>query len=186
MKLVNIKNIRYDIINIVIVWQLAKTRLIIANTNNTSLVRGSTKKIYKQKGLGKARHGSMRVNHFRGGGVTFGPSIKRRFLFNVNKTIKKIAFTHVVLLKFYTNSIRIIDSINNKSFKTKYHKYIIKEYKKILFVDLKFHRNFVLSTNNIRSIKLLKINGINTLDLIKSDIVYISKQSFSLILQMLR
>lgn len=179
----DIKKIRYDLIQQSIIWQLINNRKIIASTKCTSEVRGSTRKIYKQKGTGRARHKSHRVGQFRGGAVIFGPSNKKRYFFKLNKKIRKKSLLHAILLKLNNNSMFIIKSININVCKTKsYFSAYGSSNRKILFINDSFDYKFYLSTKNLLNISLLKTINLNVLDLLRNDYIYISKNSFYSIL----
>jgi len=76
--ILNIESIRYDLIYHVIMWQLSYKRKTLSHVKEKSDVKKSTRKIYKQKGTGKARHGSLKANLMRGGGIAFGPNKKKK------------------------------------------------------------------------------------------------------------
>ena len=80
---------RRDIISSVIEWQRAKARAGTHSTKTRENVSGSTRKIYKQKGGGRARHGSIKAPIFIGGGITFGP-LPRSHEFKLNKKLRKL------------------------------------------------------------------------------------------------
>lgn len=178
----NVGKVRYDIINLVLTWHLCRYRINKSNIKNISNIQGSTRKIYKQKGLGKARHGSMRATQFRGGSSLFGPN-NRIYSFNINKKIIKTSLIHAILIKFYTNSIKIIKKYHCVS-KTKYYLKYFKE-KKILFIDNIFQDNFVKASKNIFNIRLSKIINLNTINILRSRYLYISKHSLNYILNVL-
>src|SRR4051812_21941001 len=81
---------RKDILHQVVNWQLARRRLGTHQTKGRSDVQGSTRKIYKQKGTGRARHGGIRAPQFRGGGIVFGPHV-RDHGFKLNKKLRALA-----------------------------------------------------------------------------------------------
>lgn len=183
--LISVKRVRYDLIHMVIVWQMCKKRFILAKTKTISEVKGSTKKIYQQKGLGRARHGSIRAAQFKGGGIIFGPSRSKVYYFCINKSIKKLSLVHALYLKFYTNTIKIVECITSDIFDLRKYN-ISNKNQKVLFVDKYFCKMSLKLASNIFNIKLLRLTGLNTLDIVQSDIIYFSKYSFDTIINIFR
>ena len=98
----NIENIRHDLIHQIVVWQLAKRREVISNVKKVSDVKGSTRKIYRQKGTGRARHGSLKRNLFRGGGITFGPTKEKRYDYKLNKKVRKLCLFNTLITQSFS------------------------------------------------------------------------------------
>jgi large subunit ribosomal protein L4 len=90
-----------------------------AQTKNRSAVSGGGKKPFAQKGGGRARQGSIRAPHFRGGGVVFGPSTNRNYDQKVNKKQKKLALMHAIAEMAANEKLFVVDSVNIESGKTK-------------------------------------------------------------------
>ncbi|UFH59157.1 50S ribosomal protein L4 [Sulfurovum mangrovi] len=90
-----------------------------AQTKNRSAVSGGGKKPFAQKGGGRARQGSIRAPHFRGGGVVFGPSTDRNYDQKVNKKQKKLALMHAIAEMAANEKLFVVDSVNIESGKTK-------------------------------------------------------------------
>ena len=157
-----------------------------SSTKTRSEVSGTTKKMYKQKGTGRARHGAAKANLFRGGGVTFGPKPKEYSL-NLNKKQKKQALFISLTQKARAKSIRVLDSSDmGKEPKTS----IIAQFltatklsgKKVLFILSKLEKtSFVLSVRNIKSSDLIQSSTINPYEILNHDeIIFVddSLQSF--------
>src|SRR5271163_2086077 len=89
---------RTDIIHRCVVWQLAKRRAGTHAVKNRADIARTTKKIYKQKGTGNARHGSARVSQFRGGGRAFGPLV-RSHEHDLPKKVRILALKHALSAK---------------------------------------------------------------------------------------
>jgi large subunit ribosomal protein L4 len=189
VSILDLENIRYDLIHQLVVWQLAKRRSVISHTKEISEVSGSTRKIYKQKGTGRARHGSIRGAQFRGGGIIFGPNKDRNFSFKLNKKVKKIALKHALASKIKDGAIILHEEL---SFPVNKTKDFFKEYSKdkknisLLFVDEVFNDNFLISSKNIHGVNNLPSMGLNVLDLMKYKEVHFSKKSFSNVLERFR
>lgn len=172
-------NIRYDLIYKSIVWQRAVLRAPIAHTKQLSDVKGSTRKIYKQKGTGNARHGSNRRGQFRGGAVIFGPSNKRSFEYKLNKKEKKLALQHILAHMYHNKLILVIKNISLSTCKTSkffdhFCKFKISKKSKALFIDQKIEKNFFLASRNIANIK-----GVSSLNVTALDILSYGNLVFS-------
>lgn len=181
----DIENIRHDLIHQLVLWQQAKKRSPISHTKEISEVRGSTRKIYRQKGTGKARHGSIRGAQFVGGGIIFGPNKNKVYEYKVNKKVKKIALLNALALKFKDKSIIVhehlkLNTNKSKDFLNMYGDKILSE--KILFIDSNFDDNFVKSIRNNHKVDKLCLAGINVLDIIKHDKIYFSEDAFNNVL----
>ena len=181
----DIENIRHDLIHQLVLWQQAKKRSPISHTKEISEVRGSTRKIYRQKGTGKARHGSIRGAQFVGGGIIFGPNKNKVYEYKVNKKVKKIALLNALALKFKDKSIIVhehlkLNTNKSKDFLNMYGDKILSE--KILFIDSNFDDNFMKSIRNNHKVDKLCLAGINVLDIIKHDKIYFSEDAFNNIL----
>ena len=181
----DIENIRHDLIHQLVLWQQAKKRSPISHTKEISEVRGSTRKIYRQKGTGKARHGSVRGAQFVGGGIIFGPNKNKVYEYKVNKKVKKIALLNALALKFKDKSIIVhehlkLNTNKFKDFSNMYRDKISSE--KVLFIDSNFDDNFVKSIRNNHKIDKLCLAGINVLDIIKHDKIYFSEDAFNSVL----
>ncbi|MBD3791430.1 MAG: 50S ribosomal protein L4 [Campylobacterales bacterium] len=90
-----------------------------AAVKNRSAVSGGGRKPFAQKGGGRARQGSIRAPHFRGGGVVFGPNTNRNYDQKVNKKQKKLALMHAVAEMAANEKLFVVDSVNIESGKTK-------------------------------------------------------------------
>lgn len=181
----DIENIRHDLIHQLVLWQQAKKRSPISHTKEISEVKGSTRKIYRQKGTGKARHGSIRGAQFVGGGIIFGPNKNKVYEYKVNKKVKKIALLNALALKFKDKSIIVhehlkLNTNKSKDFLNMYGDKILSE--KILFIDSNFDDNFVKSIRNNHKVDKLCLAGINVLDIIKHDKIYFSEDAFNNVL----
>jgi len=108
-----------DLIRQVLLAQRANARQSIAHTKGRGEVRGGGKKPWKQKGTGRARHGSIRSPIWKGGGVTFGPTKERNFEQKVNKKMKRQALYMALSSKLRDNELMLLDDLNFKESKTK-------------------------------------------------------------------
>jgi large subunit ribosomal protein L4 len=114
-----------DLVHEVVVGMQANARAGTAHTKDRSEVRGGGKKPWKQKGTGRARHGSRRSPIWTGGGVTFGPRNEKDFLVKINKKVKAKALACVLSKKLADNEVFFVDSLAMEEPKTKDAKVVI-------------------------------------------------------------
>lgn len=120
-----------DLVNQVVSSQHANQRQTVAHSKGRSEVRGGGKKPWRQKGTGRARHGSIRSPIWKGGGVTHGPTKERNFKKKINKKMAKKAFFVALSAKARDNEIIMLDEIKLKAPKTKLAYEITKNISKI-------------------------------------------------------
>ena len=168
---------RKDILHRTVVYQLAKKRAGTHKVKNRAEITATTKKMYKQKGTGSARHGSKKVPQFRGGGRAFGPH-PRDHSIKLTKKFRKLALRHALSSKLKDGNIVILSEAKLSKPKTSL---LIKNLQKLavdsaLFIDAKeFDKNFELATMNIPNIDILPVQGINVYDMLKRDKLFITK-----------
>src|SRR5262245_38060265 len=109
---------RADIIHRCVIWQLAKRRAGTHAVQNRADVHRTGKKMYRQKGTGGARHGSARVNLFRGGGRSFGPH-PRSHEIDLPKKVRALALKHALSAKAKDGGIIVLDHAAMADGKTK-------------------------------------------------------------------
>src|SRR5215469_7616776 len=102
---------RNDLIQRCIVWQLAKRRAGTHAVKNRADIARTGKKMYGQKGTGQARHGSARVNLFRGGGRSFGPVVRSHEV-GLPKKVRALALRHALSAKAKDGGIIVIDALS--------------------------------------------------------------------------
>ena len=124
--------INEPLIHQVAVAQLANARVAIAHTKNKGEVRGGGKKPWRQKGTGRARHGSIRSPLWKGGGVTFGLRNTRNFSQKINKKMKKAALFSCLSDKAKQKTLMLLDKLELTETKTKEFAKIILNLKNIL------------------------------------------------------
>jgi len=144
-----------------------------------SEVTGTTQKVYRQKGTGRARHGAAKANLFRGGGVTFGPK-PREFSMSLNKKQKLKALFVSLSQKAKSKNIRVLDTAEvGKEPKTKMIAEFLKttelDDKKVLFVLSKVEKSpFVLSTQNIGKVDIIQASTINPYQVLNhSELIFV-------------
>ena len=170
---------RKDILHRTVVYQLAKKRAGTHKVKNRAEITATTKKMYKQKGTGSARHGSKKVPQFRGGGRAFGPH-PREHSIKLTKKFRKLALKHALSSKLKDGNIVILSEAKLSKPKTSL---LVKSLQKMavdsaLFIDAQgFDKNFELATMNIPNIDILPVQGINVYDMLKRNKLFITKEA---------
>ena len=135
-------------------------------------VRGSTRKIKKQKGTGTARAGSIKSGVFRGGGRMFGPR-PRDYRFKLNKNLKRLARKTALTLKATSKSITVVEDFDFETIKTKNFTSVLKalnlESKKSLFVFGASNNNVYLSSRNLKGSEVITYSELSTYKLLNAD-----------------
>ncbi len=161
---------RTDIMARVIRWQLAKRRLGNHSVKSRSEIKMTTAKMYKQKGTGKARHGSGSVSQFRGGGRAHGPVVHSHS-FSLNKKVRKLGLKSALSDKFRNGKLVILDGSKcdgkTSSLKKKLDKMGLG--KTLVISGTKIETNFVKAANNIKNLDLLPYVGINVYDIVNKE-----------------
>jgi|TARA_B100000929_G_scaffold59225_1_gene44689 large subunit ribosomal protein L4 len=167
-----------------VVAELNNARQGTSSTKNRSLVSGGGKKPFKQKGTGNARAGTIRSPLMRGGGVIFGPSPKYYFK-KVNAKTKKLAFKCILSDKTKNKSLKITDSINLKTNKTKELVQFLHDNdlfnRKLTIVTSEVDNNLLLASRNVKYINVVKASSCSIVDLFDSDIVLIDSSGLEVI-----
>lgn len=153
---------------------LANQRQGTASTKDRGEVSGSTRKIYRQKGTGRARHGSIKAPIFVGGGIVGGPK-PRDYSLKINKKQKKQALFGSLSLQFRNNNILIFSDkvLKSDNLKTKLAFYLLKKLKidnkKVLFVFPDIKNNFYLSLRNIPKVSFVNSKSINFYEVLRNQ-----------------
>lgn len=107
------------LIHRLLILQQANGRIAIAHTKTRAEVRGSTKKLFRQKGTGNARVGDRRSPTRRGGGIAFGPRNTRNFTISMNKQERRLALVSLLSLKAEKELVKIVTNLKTVGAKTK-------------------------------------------------------------------
>lgn len=172
-------NIREDILARVIQWQLDKRRQGTHKTKDIGEVSGSGTKPFKQKGTGRARQGQKRAPQMRGGGIAFGPVV-RSHAYDLPKKIRALGMRVALSLKAKNGKLFILDDMTAKEPKTKVFKSAFDNngWKSVLFVGGEtLDQNFALSARNIINVDVLPVQGANVYDIIRRDVLVLSKDA---------
>ena len=162
---------RADLLQRCVRWQLAKRRAGTHAVKNRGDIARTTKKLYKQKGTGNARHGSARVAQFRGGGRAFGP-LPRSHEHDLPKKVRALALKHALSAKAKDGAIIVIDKASVDGPKTKALK---AQFGKLglasaLIIDgATVETNFALAARAIPNIDVLPVQGLNVYDILRRE-----------------
>ncbi len=158
----------------------ARQRQGTAKTKDRSEVEGSTKKIYRQKGTGNARHGGKRAGIFVKGGNFHGPK-PRDYDFKLNKKVRRLARKSALTYKAKDNAIMVVDALSFDTPKTKAFAEVLNNLKlanrKVLVVTTDNAANVVLSGRNLPNVTLLKATDLNTADILHADQIVLVKDA---------
>lgn len=172
--------VKKSVLHEVVKMQLACKRSGTASVKNRSDVRGSTKKLYRQKGTGNARPGDIKSPVRRGGGVVFGPH-PRSYAYKVPKKVSRLALKMALSSKFQGGQLTVIDKVELGEIKTKKFMEIVNalDLKKSLFVTDGKNEQIELSARNIPNVKVLRSEGLNVYDILKYDQLVILESSIN-------
>lgn len=172
------------LIHQVVTAQKANARFVLAHTKGKGEVRGGGKKPWKQKGTGRARHGSIRSPLWVGGGIIFGPKSDRNFSKGINKKMKTKALFMTLSDKFINNKLVIIDDFNLAEIKTKNIKELLTKLpvdRKVLIVIPKQNEQIWKSIRNIKNLKLLLADSLNVVDILNANSLIVAEDSLNVI-----
>lgn len=168
---------RADLLHRMVRYQLAKRRAGTVATKDRSQITATTAKMYRQKGTGRARHGSAKPGIFRGGGKVFGPK-PRSFAFDLPKKVRALALKHALSSKAKAEELIVLDNCDVKEAKTKALKTQFEKlgFGSALIVDgAEVQTNFALAARNIPHVDVLPIQGINVYDILRHEKLVLTK-----------
>lgn len=180
---IDLKDDIFDIeVNETAMYEMVKNHLANRRRGTQSVktrteVRGGGRKPWRQKGTGRARQGSIRAPHWKGGGVTFAPK-PRDYSYRVPKKVRKLAIKSALTSKVLNGEIIVLDELNIEEPKTKEMVKIldsIKANKKALIVMDESNENVMKSIRNIPNVEVTIANTLNVYDILKYDSFIITK-----------
>lgn len=169
---------RVDILHRVVRWQRNNAQAGTHKVKTRSETSYSTRKIYKQKGTGGARHGSRSAPIFRGGGVYKGPT-PRSHGHDLPKKVRKLGLMHALSAKVAAGDFVIVDVSKLTDMKTSQLAKKIKElgWKRALVIDgVSVNQNFAKAARNITGLDILPSVGANVYDILKRDTLVLTKE----------
>ncbi|WP_194097925.1 50S ribosomal protein L4 [Marivivens aquimaris] len=168
---------RADILHRVVRWQRAKAQQGTHKVLTKSEVSYSTKKIYKQKGTGGARHGSKKAPIFRHGGVYKGPT-PRSHAHDLTKKFRKLGLCHALSAKAKAGELVVVESLDLADAKTSALSKQVANlgWKRALIIDgASVDEGFAKAARNMQNLDVLPTMGANVYDILKSDTLVLTK-----------
>ena len=168
-------------------WQLAKRRSGNASTKRYGEVRGSSKKVWKQKGTGQARQGSRQAPQWVGGGSVFGPK-PRDYSYDLPRKVKKAALVSALSLRASEQKIIVLDNFSTDG-KTKSVAAALKTLgagEKALVVDAKTNEQLVRGARNLAKSQWLAPEGLNVYDILRHDVLVLTQAAAQAVTESLK
>ncbi|WP_127089566.1 50S ribosomal protein L4 [Aquabacter cavernae] len=168
---------RADILHRCVTWQLARRQAGTHRTKGRSEINRTSKKMYKQKGTGNARHGAASAPQFRGGGRAFGPVVRSHAI-DMPKKVRALALKHALSSKAKADQIIVLDKVSlddakTKALKDRFEKLGIAS---VLVIDgAEVEANVALAARNLPYVDVLPIQGINVYDILRRDTLVLTK-----------
>ena len=160
--------VKPNVLHEVVTMQLASRRSGSASVKHRSDVKGSGRKLFRQKGTGRARRGDIKAPLLRGGGSVFGPD-PRSYAYKVPKKVRRMALKMALSVKLSEDSLVVLDELDFDKIKTKEFIKVMNALNtnNALFITDKKNENLELSARNVPDVKVLRIEGLNAYDILK-------------------
>jgi large subunit ribosomal protein L4 len=173
-----------------VVAQMANRRQVLAHTKNRGEVRGGGIKPWRQKGTGRARHGSIRSPLWVGGGVVFGPTKDRNFKQKINKRMKRKALLMCLSDRAKDEKIVLLDKLELENFSTKKFLEIINKLpnkeKKTLLVLSDNNKKVIKSAANLAKIKTIEHSNLNVVDILDHEYLVLPVEALRAVEEVLK
>jgi large subunit ribosomal protein L4 len=169
--------LRSDILHQVVRWQLAKRRQGTHRAKTRGEIKATTRKMYKQKGTGRARHGAASAPQFRGGGKPFGPK-PRDHAIDLPKKVRQLGLRIALSSKLAEGKLVVLDQATLDEPKTKSLAGRVREFgwSSVLLVDDPgFDANLERAARNLIGVQLLPTIGANVHDILRRDVLALTK-----------
>ncbi len=171
-------------VNIPLIWEAVKhyqdsLRSGTVATKTRGLVSGSGKKLWRQKGTGRARIGSIRSPLWRHGGTVHGPQ-PRSYVYAFPRKKLRGALRSALSARFGENGLTVVDALQLESHKTKDLRKVLQGFgagRKVLLIDSNPNRNLALSSRNLPGVKLVPGQGVNIHDVVNHELLIFSKEA---------
>lgn len=170
---------RRDILQRMVIYQLARRQSGNHKTKTYGEVQGSTAKIYKQKGTGRARHGAKRAPQFRGGGKAFGPVVHSHAI-DLPKKVRKLALRSALSAKQAEGKLVVIDDAKLEAARTKALVEVMGRFgwNSVLIVDgAEVNENLRRAAANLPHVDVLPQQGANVYDILRRDTLVLTKSA---------
>ena len=177
-----------EVVHSVIDWQISRFKARTAKTKQRNEIKGSTSKIYAQKGTGGARHSSKKAPIFVGGGIAHGPKGAVYRKKKINKKVKKISLAQILSEKKKLNTLYVVEDFTTEIKKTKlFNNFLVKNnlINSLLISDKNSKSKIIKSSQNIPNFKVIEQEGTNAYDLLKYKNVIFTTSSIKSLQQRL-
>ncbi|MFH1990491.1 MAG: 50S ribosomal protein L4 [Patescibacteria group bacterium] len=167
-----------DLIHRAVMTISANMRQVLASTKMRGEVSGGGKKPWRQKGTGRARHGSIRSPLWRGGGITFGPTSERNFKLNINKKMARKALLTAISGKVKDSELLILDELKLSAPKTKEMAKIMANFPQVksgIFIANGKNEDIKKAGRNLSNLKIISMDNLNILDILKYKFLILTK-----------
>ncbi|MBW1958639.1 MAG: 50S ribosomal protein L4 [Deltaproteobacteria bacterium] len=170
--------VKGSVLHEVVTMQLARRRSGSAAVKHRSDVKGSGRKLFRQKGTGRARRGDIKSPLLRGGGSTFGPD-PRSYAYKVPKKVRRLALKMALSSKLKEEKLLVLNELEFDEIKTREFVKVMNALntKNALIVTEKKNENLELSARNVPQIKVLRVEGLNVYDILKYKNVVLLESS---------
>ncbi len=168
-----------DLVHQAVRVALANKRQVLASTKTREEVSGGGRKPWRQKGTGRARHGSIRSPLWKGGGVTFGPTSERNFKLKINKKMARKAFLTALSAKAKDGELLVLDGLKLSAPKTKEMAKIMKNFSQVkngLLALAEKSEDIKRAGRNLPNLNIINIDNLNILDIFKYKYLIFTKE----------
>jgi len=174
-----------DLVHQALQAQIKNRRQPLAHAKGRGEVSGGGRKPWRQKGTGRARHGSIRSPIWIGGGVTHGPTKERKYEVKLNKKMKQAAIFSVLARKLKDKEIKVIDNLEPEHPKTKLIAELLREFfdrrQSILIIPSLISKNVYRASANLPKTKALDPRSLNIEDLLRHKHIFLEKEAVKII-----
>ncbi|MFZ5478682.1 MAG: 50S ribosomal protein L4 [Myxococcota bacterium] len=178
--------VKEHLFHLVVRQQLANRRQGTHATKRRAEVSGGGKKPWRQKGTGRARQGSTRAPHWRGGGVVFGPQ-PRSHSFSVNKKVRRAALKSALSRRVGEQALFVLDTLSFSEAKTRHFRTFMKAFgvDSLLVVVPSEDRALTLASRNIPGVTVLPVAGLNVYDVLRHRNIALTQPAIAPIVERL-
>ncbi len=179
--------VRVHLFHAAVRYQLAKRRSGTHATKGRALVSGGGKKPFRQKGTGRARQGSTRAPHWRGGGVVHGPHF-RSHAHKLSKRTRRAALCSAISRRTEEGALTVFNSLALPEIKTRQVSDLLKRFEmgSVLVVATDADTNFKLSSRNLQGVTVVPAEGLNVYDVLKHDHLALTVESVNQVVARLK
>ncbi|OHB22318.1 MAG: 50S ribosomal protein L4 [Parcubacteria group bacterium RIFCSPLOWO2_01_FULL_48_18] len=175
-----------DLVHQVVTVGQANRRRVLAHTKGRGEVRGGGRKPWRQKGTGRARHGSIRSPLWKGGGVTFGPTKDRNFSKKINDKMRRKALYIALSRRLKDGAFKVIDEFASVSDKTKHAAAFLKHFSRgergtFLLIPAAHQRDLYRATANLDNARVVAADSLNTEDVLAYTHILLEKNAIEIL-----